>query len=467
LRHANFVVQGPTTTLIIIGDDNPDATVLTHRVPEGAYTIFLQEGWSLELLDADAGATVVAAELSSPNPTPFAVLANQHTEVQLSFRVGDDVVQQGTFGVSVGVDDNPAQPAFCSSDAECSAGATCCLAGFLGTCVTLQDAQACPLPDLTIDQGVAAQSLFLDHAYFAPESCALAEGCVDAPGNRAILRFDTQTPNIGEADMILGAPGEEHGFEYSSCHGHYHFEGYAQYEVLDVNGNIAASGHKQAFCLLDLAQTDPAAGPRKFHCGFQGISRGWSDIYDGSLDCQWVDVTALTAGDYTLRIRLNPDQILPESDYTNNVAEIPFNIGNPQVIDPLQPCTGDLNGLNRDCGWSVAPGFEDVACEPGTALNVGCGCGVGSCTGDMMVRICDGATPCDRTTFITQVDDSCGYCPQATLVCPDSGHYSVLTAPYNSTDTASVCSVDATASSVVVPPTPTQAPTPVGSGHSH
>jgi hypothetical protein len=81
LRHANFVVQGPTTTLIIIGDDNPDATVLTHRVPEGAYTIFLQEGWSLELLDADAGATVVAAELSSPNPTPFAVLANQFSKV--------------------------------------------------------------------------------------------------------------------------------------------------------------------------------------------------------------------------------------------------------------------------------------------------------------------------------------------------------------------------------------------------
>jgi hypothetical protein len=48
----------------------------------------------------------------------------------------------------------------------------------------------------------------------------------------------------------------------------------------------------------------------------------------GRLPCQWIDITGVPPGDYTLRITLNqprPDTALPilnERDYSNNIAEV-------------------------------------------------------------------------------------------------------------------------------------------------
>jgi hypothetical protein len=168
----------------------------------------------------------------------------------------------------------------------------------------------------------------------------------------------------------------------------------------------------------------------RFHCNFQGIQRGWSDIYGAGLDCQWVDVTDVPPGDYMLRIEINPDRVIVEGDYGNNVATVPVRIGEP---NPLEACPVPTTQLTRECGWTLAPEQAGLRCQPGQELIVGCGCsGGGACLGDAMLRVCAGDGACDSVAALGASDDSCGFCPETRLICPASGSFSVLTASYDS-----------------------------------
>jgi len=441
LRHGNLVVQGPASTTFWDTEGDPDTTVLSENVVAGAYSMFLEGGWFLEKVASDGTAAPVDATLTSPNPLFFDVYSGSRTIVPLHFHVGDGDVDMGQgYDVVIEVDDEgpdagPGGPAaICASNAECGTGQTCCIAGFLGTCQTLAPGQACPLPDLTISYDTAVASLSVEHRTFPTGDCAIAEGCVDAAGDRRLLSFSTQTPNVGPVDMVLGDPSTTPGFEFSSCHNHYHFEGYANYELLDIaTGKVAARGHKQAFCLLDLAPMPGTTAQPRYHCGFQGISAGWSDIYGAGLDCQWVDITTVAEGSYLLRITINPEHILPESNYDNNMIEVPVTIGPDGPVtpgDPLSQCPG-VYGPGRDCGWQIAQ--QSIACTPGAAVSIGCGCtSGGTCNGDPVLRVCDGDGACTQATALASIDDSCGLCPQADFVCPASGTYTVLTGAYGS-----------------------------------
>lgn len=163
---------------------------------------------------------------------------------------------------------------------------------------------------------------YLHTQTFAADDCAVVEGYTD-PGTRRLLRFNTQTRNIGTEDLLLGDPEGNPLFEFATCHFHYHFNGFASYELLDGNADPVALGRKMSFCLLDGERWDPQA-PRdgRFDCDFQGIQAGWADIYDAGLDGQWIDVTDVAPGTYTLVITMNPDQELEEVDYTNNSVSV-------------------------------------------------------------------------------------------------------------------------------------------------
>lgn len=206
----------------------------------------------------------------------------------------------------------------CPTDRQC--GDECCPLG--SECV----AGACPMPDLRVDVDTMEQSVTYRKQRFNENSCEMIEGCIPAPGRRRLLRFSLRSPNVGDGNLHLGNPGDNALFQWSPCHGHYHFESYARYSVVDDQGNVVAPGHKQAFCLMDLDPYAQGAPPARYDCGFQGISSGWADIYDRWLDCQWVDITDVPPGDYHLRVELNFDRVLAESDYDNNVATVPVTI---------------------------------------------------------------------------------------------------------------------------------------------
>lgn len=190
----------------------------------------------------------------------------------------------------------------------------------------------CNAPDLVVlDWDL---DLYTQNIWVAPDACTLYEGCVDGDGWRRVLRFDTKTANLGSRDLIMGVPANHPDlYTYSPCHEHHHFDNYANYTLL-ADGDPIAVGHKQAFCLLDWEPyTWPDAGEQPtFTCFNQGLSLGWSDTYAANLDCQWIDVTDVPPGDYTLRMDVNlpppglAHSTLVERDYTNNTLEIPVTL---------------------------------------------------------------------------------------------------------------------------------------------
>lgn len=307
----------------------------------------------------------------------------------------------------------------------------------------LPDADVRPLPDLVVDRDRLASDLSIEVRDFATDACELEpeEDCIGGPGQRTLLRFAVETPNLGNADMELGTPTPGNpSFEYSSCHDHYHFEGYAGFRLIDASGADVALGHKQAFCLLDsfrYVDDDPtvATGPR-YWCGFQGIQRGWSDVYHTQLGCQFIDVTDTPPGTYTLRVELNQERGLEELRYDNNVAEIEVTIGAPALETPTEACDPSLSShaleqLDRECGWTAAETFD---CTPGTVYRLGCSAcaNVGSCTGDPMLRVCDpdvSGANCSHPTLLADSDDACDACPRARdVTCPPGGKLAAYTA---------------------------------------
>ena len=182
-------------------------------------------------------------------------------------------------------------------------------------------------PDLTLNGRRLAKSIKFETRTFDKSSCDVQEQCVDQAGTRRLLRFDVDTPNIGNMDLVLGDPtSHPELFEYSDCHQHYHFKGYAKYELMDIGGRVLKTGRKRAFCLEDFEQKDPKAKHGKFTCGFQGISAGWSDVYEAGLECQWLDITGIPGGLYRLKVTINPDRILKETRYDNNSFMTPLII---------------------------------------------------------------------------------------------------------------------------------------------
>jgi hypothetical protein len=288
---------------------------------------------------------------------------------------------------------------------------------------------------------------------------------VNAPGWRRLLMFTSFTPNIGNADLNLGmATATNPNFEYSTCHHHYHFRGYADYSLLGSDGGVAAIGHKQSFCVEDLVQVDTSPGIRtQGHydaCGTgggeQGISVGWADDYYPNLPCQWIDVTDVPAGAYTLHVALNTEHRFAESDYNNNSADAPvtipasWNTDNPTTACPSN---GVYQGIGRNCSWTVVGSYD---CNPGDSISVGCNadCGLGSCApgSSWDLRICNGNSACDGgdlTAVLQQDSGECSTgvfnlastCPVATFTCPPSGRYTVMSGADYVGDTSSSCNL--------------------------
>lgn len=284
---------------------------------------------------------------------------------------------------------------------------------------------------------------------FTSTACEVQEGCTLA-GDRRLLRFDLTTPNVGDGDLYLGAPTAAgrplEMFEWGTCHMHYHLRGYADYRLFDMADREVGRGHKQSFCLLDSARymsmgvDRPAA--ERYNCSNQGIHAGWSDVYGRALDCQYIDITGVPAGTYRIRARINVERVVAESNYDDDEAwltvTIPPTIDGGTSTDPTLACPGEDTGVDRNCGWQVEAPTR--TCTPGAAVAVGCNamCAppLGTCAGDPMIRVCDGATPCENSHALAQNDDSCApdggrnVCSSLTFTCPASGRYTILTGAY-------------------------------------
>lgn len=331
-------------------------------------------------------------------------------------------------------------------DDRCGAGLGCCTpccATYASPeCMEDADDGSCPLPDLVLDAGALAATLAVSDEPFAEDHCAVVEGCIDEAGERRLMRFTTAVENTGQVALAIENTLEDDRFHYSECHEHMHMDDFATYELLDGAGALVVAGHKQAFCLMDTDDRG-GGGAARYTCDFQGISAGWADTYGAWLDCQWIDISTVPAGEYTLRLEVNPLRLLEERDYGNNVIDLPVTIVDRGDLPPVtDPCPTTAYGAYRDCGWEPAGTFS---CTPGAAILAGCDFDCrGDCTGDPVLRLCDGEDPaCIGYDALAAADNGVcgGYCPSVESTCPASGSVAALVGATPAADEAG-CAVE-------------------------
>lgn len=237
-----------------------------------------------------------------------------------------------------------------------------------GSCLFNGDPDCPEGPDLAIDEDRFKTSLsrsVLDN----DDPCLLQEGCIKGYGKRTIIRFDTWIDNMGSTDYFVGTPPDDYFtpdpiWEFDICHNHWHYEGYASYHLFDSNGQKTPVGFKNGFCVMDVG-CHPGSTPSYF-CQYQGISANCYDLYDKDLDCQWIDITDVPAGNYTLVTEINtlrnPDALgRQELGYENNWAQVCIEIFEDETTDykgfvEKEPCDryvdclGELYGnAQPDC----------------------------------------------------------------------------------------------------------------------
>ena len=117
---------------------------------------------------------------------------------------------------------------------------------------------ACNGPDLIVVEEAIINSLQTQIMQVSESDCYIDEGCLNGYGDRELVRFTTHIKNIGDLDYYIGVPSNEgnNQFEWGECHNHWHHNGYAKYDLFDMEGTLIPIGFKNGFCVMDLECSD-------------------------------------------------------------------------------------------------------------------------------------------------------------------------------------------------------------------
>ena len=134
-------------------------------------------------------------------------------------------------------------------------------------------------------------------------------------------------------------------FEYHPGHLHWHFEGFANYDLRNVAAdgsigrNVHRSSQKTSFCIIDTAHVDltleHSSSKRSYaECderSITGLSVGWGDTYPYYLPGQSIDITNLPDGDYWLVSTADMLDRIRETNEANNWAALRVRIDGDAV----------------------------------------------------------------------------------------------------------------------------------------
>ncbi|HUS31891.1 MAG TPA: lysyl oxidase family protein [Kofleriaceae bacterium] len=263
--------------------------------------------------------------------------------------------------------------------------------------------------DLAVMQKGMEEEKKIAYRFFAPGSCELEEGVIAKLGWRRLLMFSAIVQNNGTQPVHIGDVTDSNNpwvrsgaFEFSACHGHYHF---SHYGTFNYNG---APGSKRAFCLEDTNrfhndETTPLTADHQ-SCHYQGIGAGWGDEYQFGLPGQWVDITDVdTRKAHPLTFDSNPDMFLCEGKPAldsngqlildpspfkdaqgNTVSRVRCNmpttwhdnnVGTVSVSSPggsfvTESCKLGEIGHDRDCGYAAQTQLR--SCQAGSTVTLTC-----------------------------------------------------------------------------------------------
>ncbi|RVE62100.1 hypothetical protein OJAV_G00177160 [Oryzias javanicus] len=185
------------------------------------------------------------------------------------------------------------------------------------------------LPDLVPDPYAIQAGAYVQRMQMYALRCAAEESCLSRSAYaptvrdidfRVLLRFPQKVKNQGTSDFLPLKP--RYQWDWHSCHQHFHsMDAFSNYDLLDaVSGRRVAEGHKASFCLEDTG-CEPGFR-RRYACTShtQGLSPGCHDTYAANIDCQWIDITDVPPGNYILKVTVNPNLYVLESDFSNNIV---------------------------------------------------------------------------------------------------------------------------------------------------
>ncbi|MBA8929816.1 hypothetical protein BC739_007049 [Kutzneria viridogrisea] len=170
-------------------------------------------------------------------------------------------------------------------------------------------------------------------------------------------------------------------YEPAPAHVHWHLLHFERFQLRTLSGNTLVTDRKNGFCLGDrYSPADADTMPHRVHegdtpeaqlheflgpnmCGHhnpqaldvtEGISVGSGDDYTYKVDFQWLDITTVPSGIYTLVNTVNPERTLIEKDYGNDSSSValsiqwpgaakaaPARITAPPVVQLLRSCPGE------------------------------------------------------------------------------------------------------------------------------
>src|SRR5690242_12239084 len=209
----------------------------------------------------------------------------------------------------------------------------------------------------------------------------VAEGCAGGTSDRLLLRFGVRFHNVGPDALVIGDPlcpdcalnpGVMCGDPRFICspaegHNHPHLIGFADYALYDFQGNVLRAGGKKSFCVEDNTCPD---GNLVFDCTNQGISPGCTDDYNPTLGCQYIDVTDVpnvTNRALRLRATLDPNDLFPDGDRSNNAAEVVIPGCGDGIIQPGEQCDPAATPIDPCCqsNCTLAPPGSPCAAPVG------------------------------------------------------------------------------------------------------
>jgi hypothetical protein len=215
LRYATFNIQGgPGGGVFVSLDTESDLAALEMRatLPQGAYTITLNDGWFIEKLDQDAGIVpTINAALLSDNPRTFDILDEQLTSLVYEFATNEGTVRLGEGDVSLSLAVTPNDELVeCDvlNPATCPSGKTCLLSLEGGTPFCAEPGTVPVNAPCGAEQCVAgAQCLVVEGQNIVPACYELCSPAAAPPGCDCYsLDFD---PAIGVCvPTSLPPPGD-------------------------------------------------------------------------------------------------------------------------------------------------------------------------------------------------------------------------------------------------------------------
>jgi L-ascorbate metabolism protein UlaG (beta-lactamase superfamily) len=130
-------------------------------------------------------------------------------------------------------------------------------------------------------------------------------------------------------------------FIFHTGHNHTHLDSFSVYELWSLQSNgmldqVVATSGKVSYCLRDIRRSPEAeridrAEFTSCSSDRQGLSVGWTDVYQYYLAGQSIDITGLEDGTYALMSIADPFNLIQESDETNNGIVIYLEIQESEV----------------------------------------------------------------------------------------------------------------------------------------